>query len=133
MAHSLSSSRVGLLASVVLAYNTRMFLLFHGSDEFSAREELTRLSAAPEFGYSQDTFAGAEGNLVAISQACETLPFLSERRLVIVAGLPRRKRAAKGGDDEGGGEGAGEGTAAAMEKANSKRRKGKAASNTLDA
>jgi DNA polymerase III subunit delta len=82
-----------------------MYLLLHGADEFSAREALAALRASPDFGLSQDVFAGAEGDVEAIRQACETLPFLSERRLVVVEGLPKRRRGAKeegerGGSDE---------------------------------
>jgi DNA polymerase-3 subunit delta len=112
-----------------------MFLLFHGSDDFSAREELAGLRAAPEFGPSQDIFVGAAGNLEAIRQAGETLPFLSERRLVIVEGLPKRKRAAKGGEyDSGGGgdEEVGDAATPAVQKATSKGKRGSRASNAPD-
>jgi DNA polymerase-3 subunit delta len=75
-----------------------MFFLLHGPDEFSAREELARLRQTEDFGYSQDTFAGADGQLDSILATCDTLPFLSERRLVVVEGLPKRKRASKAGE-----------------------------------
>src|SRR5262249_12711975 len=101
----------------------------HGPDDFSAREELARLRAAPEFGLGQDIFLGAEGNLETICQACETLPFLSERRPVVVEGLPKRKRAAKGGEEGGRGGGGVDGAARNVEKASVRGRKGKAASN----
>lgn len=78
-----------------------MFLLLHGPDEFSAHEELVRLRQAQDFGYSQDTFAGADGQLDTILATCDTLPFLSERRLVVVEGLPKRKRASKASEADG--------------------------------
>lgn len=72
-----------------------MYYLFHGSDEFTLREELARLRAEERFGLNVDIFPGAEADLAAILTTCDTLPFLSERRLVIVEGLPRRRRAAR--------------------------------------
>ncbi|MGH2517904.1 MAG: hypothetical protein ACRDHP_19835, partial [Ktedonobacterales bacterium] len=75
-----------------------MFLLYHGPDEFSAHEALVKLRAAHDFGYSQDTFAGDAADLAIIRNTCDTMPFLSERRLVVIDGLPRRKR---GGKDDG--------------------------------
>lgn len=74
-----------------------MLLLFHGSDEFSAREELARLRETGGFDFNQDTFTGDEADVSQIRTICDTLPFLSERRLVVVLGLPKRKRGA--GDD----------------------------------
>ena len=40
-----------------------MWYLFHGTDEFSAREALAALRAEDDFGYNQDTFKGAEVSL----------------------------------------------------------------------
>ena len=96
-----------------------MLLLFHGPDEFSAREELARLRATGGFDYNQDTFTGDEADFSQLRNICDTLPFLSERRLVVVLGLPKRKRGAGGDDDD----------ASAAEppaKATSKGKKGKA-------
>src|SRR5258708_15639384 len=84
------------------AYNGVMYLLLHGADEFSAREALAALRASPDFGLSQDVFAGADGDVEAIRQACETLPFLSERRLVVVEGPPKRPRRAQEEGERGG-------------------------------
>ncbi len=80
-----------------------MFILLSGKDEFSASEELTRLRASDDFGYNQDTFAGEVADLAAIRNACDTMPFLAEKRLVVVEGLPKppkRKGSAEDGDDE---------------------------------
>ena len=82
-----------------------MFILLSGKDEFSANEELTRLRASDDFGYNQDTFAGEGADLAAIRNACDTMPFLAEKRLVVVEGLPKprkRKGSAEDGDDEDG-------------------------------
>jgi DNA polymerase III subunit delta len=72
-----------------------MFYLFHGKDEFTMREELARLRATGGFEHNQDTFSGEETDLAAITVACSTLPFLSAQRLVVVEGLPKRRRATK--------------------------------------
>src|SRR5690349_4698206 len=78
-----------------------MYVLLHGPDEFSAREELARLRSAEDFGYNQDTLSGADADLVALRTLCDTMPFLSERRLVVLDGLPKRKRSGKGEKDNG--------------------------------
>ncbi len=77
------------------AYNAGMFFLFHGPDDFTAREELARLRSAHDFGANQDTLSGADVSLDTLRAICETMPFLSERRLVVVEGLPKPKRGAK--------------------------------------
>ncbi|HLZ22265.1 MAG TPA: DNA polymerase III subunit delta [Ktedonobacterales bacterium] len=106
-----------------------MFLLYHGPDEFSAHEALARLRATHDFGYNQDTFTGAGADLATIRNTCDTMPFLSEQRLVVVDGLPKRKRGGKddGADDSSSppsqGEGSGEGSAKS-----GKGKKGKTAS-----
>jgi DNA polymerase-3 subunit delta len=76
-----------------------MFILFHGPDEFSAHEELARLRASGGFDHNQDTFSGADADLATIRNICDTMPFLSEKRLVVLEGLPKPKRGTK--DDEG--------------------------------
>lgn len=74
-----------------------MFLLLHGADEFSAREELARLRESGDFEFNQDTFSGDDADFAQMRTICDTLPFLSERRLVVLLGLPKRKRGS-GGD-----------------------------------
>ena len=69
-----------------------MFILLSGEDEFSAHEELARLRASSDFGYNQDSFVGEDADLAAIRAACGTMPFLAEKRLVVVEGLPKPKR-----------------------------------------
>src|SRR5215813_12485564 len=77
-----------------------MFILFHGPDEFSAREELVRLREAGGFEHNQDIFSGADADLATIRNICATVPFLREKRLIVLEGLPKPKRGAR--DDEGG-------------------------------
>jgi DNA polymerase-3 subunit delta len=99
-----------------------MFLLFHGPDEFSAREALAQVRSAHDFGYSQDVFA-PDASLEAVLAACDTVPFLSEQRLVVVEGLPKRKRAAKTAA-------AGEGPAAGIDEADTALRETEPAADT---
>ncbi|MBF6590608.1 MAG: DNA polymerase III subunit delta [Ktedonobacterales bacterium] len=79
-----------------------MFILLHGPDEFSAHEELDRLRMTRGYEFNQETFDGAGTELATIRTTCETLPFLSERRLVVVRGLPKRTRARAGEEEEDG-------------------------------
>ncbi|MBA3825798.1 MAG: DNA polymerase III subunit delta [Ktedonobacterales bacterium] len=69
-----------------------MFIVLHGEDDFSSREYLAKLLHDPRFVNNVERFDGPGGSLEAIRQACETFPFLSEGRLVVVDGLPKPKR-----------------------------------------
>lgn len=69
-----------------------MFYLLHGEDEFTNREQLKQLRQQGEFGYNQDTYSGADSDLKTIIITSDTMPFLSEQRLVVVEGLPKKKR-----------------------------------------
>jgi len=69
-----------------------MFYLLHGEDEFTSREQLKKLRQQGDFGYNQDTYSGADVDLKTIIITTNTLPFLSEQRLVVLDGLPRKKR-----------------------------------------
>lgn len=75
-----------------------MFILLSGKDEFSAYEELARIRASGDFGYNQDSFAGETADLAAIRNTCDTMPFLAEKRLVVLEGLPRPRKGKS--DDE---------------------------------
>jgi len=77
-----------------------MFLLLHGKDEFMASEELAALRATGGFDLNEDVYVGDEADLAQILATCDTLPFLSERRLVVIEGLPKPKRKRKGADDD---------------------------------
>src|SRR6266704_3977536 len=74
-----------------------MFYLLHGNDEFTCREHLKKLSQQGNFEYNQDTYSGGEVDLMTIIATCNTFPFLSDQRLVILVGLPKRRR----GEDSG--------------------------------
>lgn len=77
-----------------------MFLLLYGEDEFSAREELARLRETGGFDFNQDTFTGEDADFSQIRAICDTLPFLSERRLVVLLGLPKPKKRRGAGDTD---------------------------------
>ncbi len=69
-----------------------MFYLLHGEDEFTSRESLKKLRQQGDFGFNQDIYSGADSDVKAIVMSSDTLPFLSEQRLIVVDGLPKRKR-----------------------------------------
>lgn len=88
-----------------------MFYLLHGDDEFSSREHLKKLRQQGDFGFNQDTFDGTTADLKNIVMSSDTQPFLSEQRLVVVEGLPKKRR--------------GESTTAAPQEESTKSTKGK--------
>jgi DNA polymerase-3 subunit delta len=69
-----------------------MFYLLHGEDEFTSRERLKKLRQQGDFGFNQDIYSGSDSDVKAIVMSSNTLPFLSEQRLIVVDGLPKRKR-----------------------------------------
>ena len=69
-----------------------MFYLIHGDDEFTSREQLKTLRHKDTFGYNQDFYNGAEGDWKQVTITINTLPFLSDQRLVVIDGLPKKKR-----------------------------------------
>jgi len=69
-----------------------MFYLLHGNDEFTCREQLKKLRQQGDFAYNQDHYIGGEVPLATLTATCSTLPFLSEQRLVILEGLPKKRR-----------------------------------------
>lgn len=69
-----------------------MFYLLHGEDEFTSREHLKKLRQQGDFGFNQDVYSGADCDVNVIVMSSDTLPFLSEQRLIVVEGLPKRKR-----------------------------------------
>src|SRR5258708_35564972 len=69
-----------------------MFYLLHGNDEFTCREQLKQLRQQGNFDYNQDTYYGGGVDLMTLTSTCNTIPFLAEQRLVILEGLPKRRR-----------------------------------------
>ncbi|HYB02188.1 MAG TPA: DNA polymerase III subunit delta, partial [Ktedonobacteraceae bacterium] len=74
-----------------------MFYLLHGNDEFTCREHLKKLSQQGNFEFNQEMYISGEVDLATITATCNTLPFLSDQRLVTLVGLPKRRR----GEDSG--------------------------------
>ena len=74
-----------------------MFYLLHGNDEYTCREHLKKLSQQGNFEFNQDMYTSGEVDLATITATCNTLPFLSDQRLVTLIGLPKRRR----GEDSG--------------------------------
>src|SRR6266852_1539543 len=69
-----------------------MFYLLHGNDEFTCREQLKKLRRQGNFDYNQDTYYGGEVSLMTLTATCNSIPFLAEQRLVVLEGLPKRRR-----------------------------------------
>jgi DNA polymerase-3 subunit delta len=83
-----------------------MFYLLHGDDEFTSREHLKKLRRQGKFEYNQDTYNGGEVPLATIIATCNTFPFLTDQRLVVVEGLPKKRRGEGAASDSGSGESA---------------------------
>ncbi len=106
-----------------------MFYLLHGDDEFSNREQLKKLRQQGNFEYNQDTFNGGEVDLATITAASNTMPFLADQRLVVVEGLPKKRRGESAtsapGDESGTGDsGTGTGGKGGKAKKGKRSRKG---------
>jgi DNA polymerase-3 subunit delta len=71
-----------------------MFYVFDGDDAFSLREELAALMVKMGDPATRDlnttTLDGQNTTLVELRHHCDTLPFFTERRLVLVKGLLAR-------------------------------------------
>ncbi len=88
-----------------------MYYILHGEDEFSRTREVNKMRAKmgdPQIAdLSISFFDGRKITLGELQHACDSVPFLSDKRLVIVEGLLARfeARHRKGGDEEAGEEG----------------------------
>ena len=75
-----------------------MLYLLHGPDEFSRSEALAQMRAALPPDVAEMNSVRLDGRrlkLETLALACEALPFLAERRLVIVADALKHSRAGK--------------------------------------
>ncbi|HTI14488.1 MAG TPA: DNA polymerase III subunit delta [Dictyobacter sp.] len=77
-----------------------MFYLLHGDDEFSSREQLKKLRQQGDFGYNQDIYSGTDTDVKTIIMNSNTFPFLSEQRLIVVDGLPKKRRGESSSTEE---------------------------------
>lgn len=86
-----------------------MYYIFHGEDEFSRSEQVKKFRlqlGEPQFADLNITYLdGRQLTLGELTHACDAVPFLSDKRLVIVEGLlarfePRRKKSEADTDAE---------------------------------
>ena len=67
------------------------FYVFHGEDEFSLDEAVTKLRAeldgGPNAGLNTSVFDGGEAQVAEILSAAEAYPFLADARVVLARGL----------------------------------------------
>lgn len=77
------------------------FYVFHGEDEFARAETLAdfkeRFGSADMVDLNTAVLAGRKLTLAEVRHKCDAVPFLAERRLVIVEGLLTRLMPRKGG------------------------------------
>lgn len=84
-----------------------MYYIFHGEDEFSRTEQVSRFRAQmgdPQFAdLNTLQFDGRKVTLGELQHACDAVPFLSDKRLVLVEGMLARfePRRAKSDNEEG--------------------------------
>ncbi|MBN1401348.1 MAG: DNA polymerase III subunit delta [Anaerolineae bacterium] len=84
-----------------------MFYILHGDEEFARAEEVAKLKAQiAEDGMGDLNITIFDGRTVTLTQlanACDTVPFLTQRRLVIVENLLQRlqSRGSPSGADRG--------------------------------
>jgi DNA polymerase-3 subunit delta len=79
-----------------------MLYLLYGPDEFSRSEALAAMRAAVPSDVADLNISRLEGRrlkLDALAAACEAMPFLAERRLVIVADALKHTKAGKDRED----------------------------------
>ena len=83
---------------------TPTFYVFHGTDEFTRAETLAdfkrRLGPPDTVDLNTSYLDGKSLTLAELRHACDTIPFLAEKRLVIVEGLLTRLTSQKGKDKE---------------------------------
>ncbi|MCX7680477.1 MAG: DNA polymerase III subunit delta [Anaerolineae bacterium] len=80
-----------------MAKVTPTFYIFHGTDEFTCAEavaDLKRRLGPPEVLALNTTYLdGRKASLADLQHACDAIPFLAEKRLIIVEGLLTRLNA----------------------------------------
>jgi DNA polymerase III subunit delta len=80
-----------------------MYYIFHGEDEFSRTEQVGKFRAQmgdPQFAdLNTLVFDGRKVTLGELQHACDAVPFLSDKRLVIVEGMLARFEPRRRGDN----------------------------------
>ena len=83
-----------------------MYYILHGEDEFSRTEQVRKFRAQmgdPQFAdLNTAWFDGRKATLGELQHACDAVPFLSDKRLVIVEGMLARFDPRRGKRDEEG-------------------------------
>ncbi len=83
-----------------------MYYILHGEDEFSRTEQVRKFRAQmgdPQFAdLNTAWFDGRKATLGELQHTCDAIPFLSDRRLVIVEGMLARFDPRRGKSDEEG-------------------------------
>ena len=104
-----------MVLSPVLFLGRPVLYVFFGKDSFSLRERLDELRASLDadgmLASSTTVLDGRKISLAEVRAACDTVPFMSANRLVIVEGLLSRLAGAGRGRRSGGGEPSGEAAA----------------------
>jgi DNA polymerase-3 subunit delta len=83
-----------------------VFYIFHGDDEFRRTEELARLRAKLADGdaamaeLNTSALDGAQVTFGELRHACDSIPFMADRRLVLVHGLLSRLTPQAAGEDD---------------------------------
>lgn len=82
-----------------------MIYLLYGTDEvardeFLQRKLIDRLRALPGGEFNLDRFDGQTAPIATIIACCQALPFLAEKRMVIVQGLSARAKGGRGVSSE---------------------------------
>ena len=82
-----------------------MFYIFHGEEEFTLSEQVGQLRhRVAEAGLGDLNITVLDGTKVGFDElraACDTMPFLGDRRLVIVEGLLSRLETQEGASGRG--------------------------------
>jgi DNA polymerase-3 subunit delta len=96
-----------------------VFYILHGEDEFSRSEALekikTRLGDPAMVSLNTTRLDGRDITMAELRHACDTIPFMTKRRLVIVENLLNRlRRAGKPSSGDRSSSGSGEGFAQAL-------------------
>jgi DNA polymerase III subunit delta len=86
--------------------NPMAVFVFHGEDQFSAREEISRLRAEylsdDTAGLNYSNIDGSKLDFDALAGACEAFPFMASYRVVVVENLLSRLSAPKNSPEEDG-------------------------------
>ncbi len=91
--------RCGIIPPMATTTRANWIYLFHGEDELSSHEAVQglveRMKSSPMWEYNVTSFDVDKVSMEEIAATCQTTPFLSDKRLVVVTNL--LSRLAEGG------------------------------------